>query len=133
MAIHTRYRTRKKKKAKKGRSEEELRTIARDIIYGKAFSDLNFRHKGEASNMIGSVFMPILLMGNKQRNHLIRYVKPQLMFEYLDKAGPIAVNGYPTFFSVQFISLKEWPVFSKHFNIILEEKRKQEEPINPEN
>lgn len=83
------------------RTPEELKTIAADLAAGRIFAD---RHLGEEDwHLFPSVFMPFAFMDQAQRQAFVE-AKPGMVFEYLDKAGPRSINGYPAFFSMQVLS-----------------------------
>jgi hypothetical protein len=83
------------------KSDAEIRKLAEDLYRGLIFTD---RHVGDKNpDMIKSVFMPIFFLEEKDIKSL-KKAKIGLFFEYYDKAGPMSVNGYPTFFSVQMLS-----------------------------
>lgn len=84
-------------------TDQELKTLAVDIHNRKVFTDLHLR---EDHKMIGSVFMPVGLGAFEE------WTKEDIMtiglvYEYLDKAGPMSVNGYPTFYSMKIISSEQ--------------------------
>lgn len=82
-------------------TQEELDVFARDIYTGQIFTD---RHLGnQAHSMTGSVFMILHFIPNETLRGIMRD-KPGMFFEYLDKANPLAVNGFPTFFSVRIMN-----------------------------
>ena len=79
--------------------KEILDRLAKDIATDKVFCSTSLRDP----NLIGSVFMPLLFGALKD------LTKAQIedigfICEYYDKAGPMSVNGYPTFFSCCIVS-----------------------------
>lgn len=107
-------------------SDDDLKKIAKDIYNGIIYTD---RHCRE--NNITMVFMPILFMApgsnrkdgvdgqrdNKIYDILEREIEQKyyeeyinqigLIYEYLDKAGPMALNGQPIFYSCRFLSKED--------------------------
>lgn len=81
------------------KTDDELKTIAKDLLDEKIFSD---RHAYEAPHLMASIFMPLAFMTKEQREQFLD-AKPAFVFEYLDKASS-AINGYPTFGSMQYLS-----------------------------
>lgn len=80
------------------KTEEELKQIAIDLVEGKIFSILNLR----SPNDVTMVFLPIALGAfNECTKEQIEDIG--LIYEYLDKAGPRAINGYPSFMSFQYL------------------------------
>jgi hypothetical protein len=82
-------------------TEEELNTLARDIQAGRVFTAAHIR-PGEHPSIVGMIWMPLGLgalayMPEEDRADL------GTCYEYLDRAGPIGCNGYPSFFSVQLL------------------------------
>jgi len=63
-----------------------------------------------AGDMIPSVFFPIALGGLKDvfpTEEDFKSFNP-VFYEYMERAGPRSVNGYPSFFSMHMIRLDEW-------------------------
>ena len=84
------------------RPAAELKQIALDIHKGLIFTD---RHITEPATLPG-VFMLFLFMTEQQRDKL-ETDPPGLIFEYLAKAGSRAINGEPTFLSLQMLSAND--------------------------
>jgi hypothetical protein len=59
-------------------TEEEIKKLAKDIYTGLVFTD---RH--------------------------IQVASPGMIYEYMDKAGPMSINGMPMFCSFRFISQED--------------------------
>jgi hypothetical protein len=77
-------------------------TLAEDIYNGDVFTDRHCRDSDE----VKSVFMVLFFMDAAMRERL-RLNPPGMVYEYNDKAGPMAVNGKPNFFSMRMLSLEE--------------------------
>jgi len=81
------------------RQPEELSQIARDIVKRQVFTDRHVRSMDDLS----LVFMVIPLGAFKDCAK--EYVEDVgMIFEYMDKAGPRSINGYPMFLSMQILS-----------------------------
>lgn len=92
------------------RTKKELKQIGLDLFKGLIFTD---RHiKKEDFHIFASVFMPIVFMSKKQTESLKGV---GLIFEYLDKAGPRGINGYPSFFSLRTLTKKETKVMFEYY------------------
>ena len=87
---------------KMNKSQAELKQIAIDLFDGKIFCDRNLRDIMDAR----MVFMVIGLGGMEDFTEQ-EMGNIGLLYEYLDKAGPRSVNGYPCFFSVQLLTKVE--------------------------
>ena len=87
------------------KTDEELKIIARDIHYGKIFTLWHIREE-QLNPMLGSIFLPIALglFSNKSKEEINDV---GLVYEYLSEAGPICVDGYPSFFSVRLLTIAE--------------------------
>ena len=104
----------KKEHGKKtSRSDEELKQLALDYYKGLIFTDRQCRTPED----VRSVFM-ILVFINKKQIEALQKKPPKLIFEYYSKATPMAVNGYPTFFSCSFLNEEEFNKFHEFFNKI---------------
>lgn len=68
----------------------------------------------ENRHLVLSIFMPLNFMDEKQYNEFMKE-KPELIFEYLDKATPRAINEYPTFSSFQYLNREDYLVFFDYY------------------
>jgi hypothetical protein len=84
------------------RTDEELKQIAADLHAGKIFTDRHLRDLSE----LQMVFMVLAFMDEAAIKDM-EARKVNMIFEYLDKAGPRSVNGMPTFFSCQTATEEE--------------------------
>ncbi len=75
---------------------EYLERLAQDIAEEKILTD---RHL-QSPDQVGDVFPALMMM---------KEVPPDLdmIFQYLDKASPMAINGMPQFFSFGFLGKEE--------------------------
>jgi hypothetical protein len=94
------------------RSEAELTQIAIDAITGKVFMTQNDKDVLAAFNAV------FLFMDDKTRQRIAES-KPQVFYEYYDRASR-SHNGYPVFYSMQWIPEEEMKIFRP----IYETKRK---------
>ena len=93
------------------RTDEELKQIAIDFVAGKVFTN---QHVDGFS--VGIVFTPLIFIGEIPENL-------GLIFEYIDKAGPRSINGYPMFTSCQFLNQHD-------LTILIEKIDKVKEALN---
>lgn len=82
-----------------GRSLKELNQIAKDIYNNLIFTSLQLRDM----HLLSNIFMPILL-GAFEKESKEYKDDIGLIFEYYSKVSPMAINGYPIFFSFQYLS-----------------------------
>lgn len=85
-------------------TSEEISQLAKDIHAGRVFT--NYHIRGHLREMVGSVFMPIVLgafqdVSEEDKSNI------GMIYEYMDRAGPLSVNGMPTFFSLQLCSKED--------------------------
>lgn len=83
------------------KTEKEIRSLAEELYKGQIFTDRHIRH--DPQRTIKSVFMGINFLSDKDLKEL-RAWNTGLFYEYLSAAGPVSVNGYPTFFSFRILS-----------------------------
>lgn len=88
------------------KTREELKQLALDIIENKVYIDRYI----ENPRNLPMVFMVLGLMDKKQLEEF-QNMKPVMVYEYLDKAGPRSINGMPNFFSFQFLTEEEGEIF----------------------
>lgn len=104
------------------RTKQELKQIAMDLLDDKIFSDRHLR-EGEAPTMMQMIFMPLVFM-DEQQMPLFLAQRPNFIFEYTDKAGPRSVNGYPIFFSMQYLNEEESKIMFDYYDKFVETKKK---------
>lgn len=82
-------------------TQEELNVLARDMSKGLLFSNLHVP-PGE-DHMLATIFLP-LGMGalNQYEDESLRQIG--IVYEYLNKAMPRGINGYPTFMSFRMLN-----------------------------
>ncbi len=96
------------------KTDQELKQLAKDFVHDKVFSTRHeplFSHPENASQ----VFMPLVFMDKKAMDAFIAK-KPEMLYEYLDKAGPRSVNGMPGFTSFQWLNQEEYLKFAEYHN-----------------
>ena len=101
---------------------KELKQLAMDIVDGKVFGTWNIR-EADAANLVGMVFMPALFLSEEQRKQL-KEADIVHFYEYFDKAGPRAVNGYPMFMSMNSLAREDSVVVFRFCKEL--EKQRQE-------
>ncbi len=82
-------------------SKDELKTFVRDCADNKIYV---MQMIDDPKRMLGSVFMMIGLagFGNVDLDSI------GTIYEYLDKAGPVGVNGHPSFLSHRYMHKDDW-------------------------
>jgi hypothetical protein len=86
--------------------DETLKQIAMDFVDNKIFSTAQM----DASDFVVGIFVPLALFQNASG----WLQDAALVFEYYAKAGPICINGMPTFLSCRKIVLHDWPSFQHY-------------------
>lgn len=80
----------------------EIETLAWDITGGRVFGTW-----GCSPDQMQMSFMILAFMETKHIKNLQDQGIAHL-YEYIDKAGPRSVNGYPSFMSAQYLSKDDW-------------------------
>jgi len=88
----------------KSKTEKELKEIAIGIVDNKIFCQWHIRP--EDASMIGSIFMPLMLMSSEELGRL-KKEDLGMAYEYMNEKGYYGINGYPTFMSVRFLTEKD--------------------------
>lgn len=83
-------------------TDEEIKKLANDMYKGLIFSDRHIQNPDDMSR----VFMPLVLLEKEQTEEL-KVNDPGMIYEYIDKAGPMAINGMPMFCSFRFLSQED--------------------------
>lgn len=92
-----------------GRSEEELRKLAADIIDGVVFTDRHIRKQDR--DMFGTIFLPVSL--GDSRVHMTLQ-SSGMIYEYWSEALPRGVNGYPMFMGFHAVLKKDMPALEHY-------------------
>ena len=87
------------------KTNEEIRQLALDAFKGNIFFATMIPDKDQ-DHLLPSVFMPIMFAGEELLKKLFEL--DAVPYEYFDKAGPRSVNGYPCFFSMYYLSGKDY-------------------------
>lgn len=78
--------------------------LALDIFKGKVFTDRHIT----GDNDLATVFMVLVFMDKEAMDKMTTELGPNgTIYEYLDKAGPMAVNGLPCFFSLRMLNTEQ--------------------------
>ena len=86
-------------------SDDEIRQFVLDVLGNRVFTSY---HIPESDNrMLLSVFMALAFGAFKD---IPRAELDQIggIWEYMTEAGPLAVNGYPNFFSMHLMHIDDW-------------------------
>lgn len=83
-------------------TDEEVKKLADDMYRGLVFTDRHIQNPGDISR----VFMPLALLKKEQIEEL-KIEDPGMVYEYMDKAGPMAIDGMPMFCSFRFLSQED--------------------------
>lgn len=83
-------------------ADEEIKKLAEDMYKGLVFTDRNIQPNEE----VQTVFMPLALMGKELIDEL-RKNPPGMIYEYMDQAGPMSINGMPMFLSFKMVSIDD--------------------------
>lgn len=82
--------------------QEELKAFAVGLAEGRVFTSSHVRNPDD----VRSVFMILALMRRLPPNDFLE--KVGVVWEWIDKAGPRAINGMPMFFSCRFMHIADW-------------------------
>lgn len=94
--------------------QDQIKELAEDIFKSSVFTE---RHINENDvRLLQSIFMPLVLgalsgITEEQQKQV------GMIYEYLEKAGPRSVNGYPVFFSMKILHIDDseevWDMYFK--------------------
>ncbi len=90
---------------------DEIRQLAVDTVEGKVFTDRHLPENDDGT-LLGLVFVGLklaALSGNTIPPEETAQIG--MIYEYVDKAGPRSVNGYPSFLSFHFLHRDDLPLF----------------------
>lgn len=99
------------------KTDEELKTIAKDLWAGKIFTDRHCKRERD----LELVFMLLPLASREELEKLAKIVGEHgMLYEYIDQAMPTSVNGMPCFLSLKLLSSEEFERMSKFYDKIKE-------------
>ena len=115
-------------------SAPDLAQLVTDVLDGKVFTDRNI----DEHHDVLMVFALLGLMGAEEGQSL--FGSPDvpgscqvgMVYEYLDRAGPMSVNGYPMFLSVRFLHVADMPAFFAAFKSLKEQRATQKAMVEAE-
>lgn len=92
------------------KSNEEIKKLAVDIAEGKVFTSAQIENVEDYP----MIFLPLILgaLKDKSKEDL---QKIGLMYEYIDKAMPRSINGYPIFSSFNLLSQEEFKILNAYY------------------
>lgn len=94
-------------------TDEDIKKLADDIYKGLVFTDRHIKNPDD----IHRVFIPLTLMKEEQIEEF-KANPPGMIYEYMEKAGPMSINGMPIFFSFRFLNQEDSKkVFDKYNKI----------------
>jgi len=99
------------------KTDEEVKQLVVDVVGGRVFCD--YMVPEGQTNTMQMVFMPLALMSREDGENLIEN-EASMLYEYLDKAGPRSVNGFPGFFSFQVLNRADHDYFVDEMTKYLE-------------
>ncbi len=100
-------------------TDQEIKKLAEDIFRGLIFTDRQIQDKNEVSR----VFMPLIFLNKKQMEEL-NNDNPGMIYEYMEKACNVSINGMPIFLSFCMISQIDAKKVFEKYNAILDSVKK---------
>jgi len=94
------------------KTDAELRQLAADAVEGRVFGSWMV---GDTASL-PLVFMPLALGAQLPKD-------TQHVYEYLEKAGPRGINGYPSFFSFHVLVKDEAERLQPLIDELVEQKK----------
>ena len=103
---------------------KEARKLALDVLTGKAFCS----DQVTDVNMIGSIFLPFLLMSDEQRSQL----EVAMLLSYYEDACPMGINGYPVFRTARVFNKSDAKLIRYYLNKLQDKLDNLiNEPVDP--
>lgn len=79
-------------------SEEDVLTLARDIVARRVFTSNHIRPE-DLAGCLTVIFLPLAFMNPQDAPADVG-----MLWEFLDRAGPRYINGYPSFGSLHYVT-----------------------------
>ena len=86
----------------KPRTDEEIMKLATDAFKGNVFFDFVLEDESKDRQLLYSIFQPLMFCSKDDLEALVEN-KIACLYEYMSKAGPRSINGYPMFTSMNFL------------------------------
>lgn len=99
----------------KSLTDEETKNLADDLYKGLIFTDRHVKNPQDVQR----VFIPLVLL-NQEQIEEIKTNPPGLIYEYMDRAGPMAINGMPMFLSLRMLNQEDAKKVLQKYNQIKE-------------
>lgn len=99
-------------------TDEGRRQLALDIVEGRVFGSWSLKLHNDV-DMLGVIFLPLSFLDKDEIPEDVVHV-----YEYLDKAGPISVNGYPTFTSCKMLVKGDAAELEKYISALRKQRNK---------
>jgi hypothetical protein len=96
-------------------TDDEIKTLAEDMYKGLVFTDRQLSTADE----LPMVFIPLALAG-KELIEELQKIPPGMIYEYIEEAGPMGVNGMPMFTSFKVASVEDTRKIFEHYHKIKE-------------
>lgn len=100
-------------------TNEDIKKLADDMYKGLIFTD---RHVHVPED-VPRVFLPLILLDEKQRREL-EANPPGMIYEYMENASRMGINGMPIFFSFKTVSQEDTKKVMGEYNEIIEAVKK---------
>ncbi len=85
------------------KSLEEKKNLVKALLGNNVFTDRHFRNEDEAKRLLPLVFMPVALGAfSMWPEEVLKDIG--LIYQYMDKAGQRAINGYPMFMAFEVLN-----------------------------
>lgn len=99
------------------KTELELKELALDVFSGRAVTSHQIAHLCEerGENVMGMVFMPLLMM-DKQQFDWLKSNDVAMLYEYMENALPRSINGLPCFMAFHTLNAEEYELFATFIN-----------------
>ncbi len=107
--------------------EEDVRKFVLDFLAGQIFTSAQVR--GGDPTILGMVFMPVFF-GTFSAYNPQSLEDIGILWEYMDRAGPRSINGYPIFTSMRVMHRLDWERAKKA--IVREQERQKAIEIPPD-
>lgn len=91
-------------KSYQAKSSHDLRQLAMDMANGLVFTSDQVRESSQ--DMLGLIFVPLIFMPDEHREALVK-AEIVMIYEYISKAGPRSINGYPIFMSCLMLDKRD--------------------------
>lgn len=94
-------------------SDDKIKELAQDLYKGIIFTNMHVKNPED----VPRVFVPMMMLDKEQIEEFNKN-PPGMIYEYMDQAGHLGINGMPMFMSFRMLNQEDTGKVIKKYNEI---------------